>query len=437
MREPEYPSANLSLSNELHPTTLCEFAMTFIEKIRTQFPPGLFPLWLAGFISTCGDEMSWIAFLWVLYELTGSKAMTGVIWSVQFLPVILFGLFAGVLVDRFNRRRVMMVADFARALLIAVIPVLLTSGHLRAIHLGIVAFAISAFSTAFMPARDALVSELVESEKLTQANALIQGSHNLAFLVGAGLAAAALPLLKVPGLFYLDALSFLVSLLCIWRIKKSQDARQFAPPATSETELTPLRSLREGLAFASRDGRIRGLLFITAIDNLFIMGPAIVGFPIYVRDHLHRGPEGLASMDTAFAAGMIVGSFILHRWGKQWPKGRVILSAIVFDGFTFVPLMWTSDLWQSMGLIFIHAIGVPFIVVPRTTMIQEIVAPRMQGRIFSMINLAVFGLTALSALLTGLATEWISIGELYAIIGVLAGLVGLVGWLVRDLRRAL
>ncbi len=234
----------------------------------------------------------------------------------------------------------------------------------------------------------------------------------------------------------MDALSYLASLVCIWRIKKSQDARQLMPSATLETELPPPHSLREGLAFALRDGRIRGLLFLTAVNNLFIMGPAIVGFPIYVRDHLGRGPEGLASMDAAFAAGMIVGSFVLHRWGKRLPKGRVILSAIVFDGLTFIPLLWTNELWASMLLIFIHALGVPFIIVPRTTMIQEIVAPRMQGRVFSMLNLAVFGLTALSAALTGIAMEWVSIAELYAIIGTLAACVGLAGWTLRDLRCA-
>jgi predicted MFS family arabinose efflux permease len=172
------------------------------------------------------------------------------------------------------------------------------------------------------------------------------------------------------------------------------------------------------------------------VDNLFIMGPVIVGFPVYVRDYLRRGPEGLAGMDACFAAGMILGSIFLHRWGKQLPKGRVILTAIIFDGLSFIPLMWTASLWTSMAVIFIHSLGIPFILVPRTTLIQEIVAPRMQGRVFSMINLAVFGLTALSAALTGLILEWIPVAELYGIIGLLAALVGLMGWTIRDLRAA-
>ncbi|MFH1010464.1 MAG: MFS transporter [bacterium] len=409
--------------------------MTLLKKLQAQFPAGLFPLWLAGFISTMGDEIHWVALLWLIYDLTGSKMATGLVGSAQFLPAVLFGLFAGVLVDRFDRRRVMMAADLARALLVAVIPLLLVSGHLRGFHLGVLAFAISGFTVAFMPARDALIPELVEKENLTQANALIQGSINLAFLLGAGLAAAALPLLKLPGLFYMDAVSYLASFACIWWIKKARAKRIEVAPSIPSQE-PPVRALREGLAHAYRDGRIRGLLLVTAVDNLFIMGPAIVGFPIYVRDHLQHGPLGLAGLDASFAAGMLLGSFFLHRWGRQLPKGRVILSAIIFDGLSFIPLLWTTELWTSMVVIFVHSIGVPFILVPRTTLIQEIVAPRMQGRIFSMINLAVFGLTALSAALTGIALEWIPVAQLYAIIGILAAIVGLMGWTIRDLRSA-
>ncbi len=405
------------------------------RKVRALFPPGLFPLWLAGFISATGNAIHWIALLWLIYDLTGSRMATGLVGSAQFLPAVIFGLFAGVLVDRFDRRRVMMVADVARALLVAAIPLLLAAGYLSGLGLGLLAFTIAVFTTAFMPARDALVPELVEKEKLTQANAVVQSSLYLAYLVGAILAAGALPLVRLEGLFYIDALSYLASFVCIWWIKKARDRRR-VPSSDLKTRVSPFRSLSEGLALAARDGRIRALLAITAIDNLFIMGPAIVGMPIYVRDYLHHGPIGLAAVNTAFAAGMIVGSLVLHRWGKQIPKGRTILVAIILDGLTYVPFMWISTLGGAMVAIFIHALVIPFIIIPRTTLVQEIVSPGMQGRIFSMINLAVIGLTALSSALTGIAAEWIPVPQIYAIIGASAALVGLGGWTQRDFRQA-
>lgn len=409
--------------------------MTIIKKVRALFPPGLFPLWLAGFISTTGNAIHWIALLWLIYDLTGSRTATGLVGSAQFLPAVIFGLFAGVLVDRFDRRHVMMVADVARALLVAAIPLLLAAGYLSGLGLGLLAFTIAIFTTAFMPARDALVPELVEKEKLTQANAVVQSSLYLAYLVGAVTAAGVLPLVKVEGLFYIDALTYLASFACLWWIKKSRDRPHGRGPSI-EAGSSPRQALREGLAHAARDGRIRGLLLITAIDNLFIMGPAIVGMPIYVRDYLHQGPVGLAGMNAAFAVGMIVGAIFIHRWRTRFPKGRTILVAIILDGLTYIPLMWTSTLWAAMIAMFIHSLVVPLIIIPRTTLIQEIVSPGMQGRIFSMINLSVIGLTALSSALTGLVAEWIPISQVYAIIGASAALVGLAGWTLRDLRLA-
>lgn len=409
--------------------------MSLTEKAKNIFPGRLFPLWLSGFISSGGDSIHWIALLWLIYDLTGSRVATGFLGSAQFLPAIFFGLFAGVLVDRFDRRKLMMFADFMRACLVLVIPLLLAAGYLSGIHLGLFAFAIAIFTTIFRPARDALVPELVPKNKLTQANSLMQSSMSLSWLIGPIVAAAALPVLHVEGLFYIDALTYLASFTCLLFIKKASDKAQALSP---DANIRPSAwgDLRDGLKFAMNDGRLRGLLLITAVDNTFIMGPSIVGLPIYVRDYLHHGPGGMAAIEAAFASGVVIGSIFLHRYGSRLPKGRTILIAMIIDGITYIPLMWTTTLWTTFIVIFIHSLFIPFIVIPRTTLIQEIVEPRMQGRIFSMINLAVVGLTALSTTLTGIVAEWISMPRIYAIFGGLAALVGLWGWAFRDFRRA-
>ncbi len=409
--------------------------MSLTEKVKNIFPGRLFPLWLSGFISSGGDSIHWIALLWLIYDLTGSRAATGLLGSAQFLPAIFFGLFAGVLVDRFDRRKLMMLADLIRAGLVLGIPLLLAAGYLSGIHLGLFAFAIAIFTTISRPARDALVPELVPKNKLTQANSLVQSSMSLSWLIGPLVAAAALPVLRVEGLFYIDALTYLASFTCLLFIKKTRDSAQAVSPDV-ETRPSAFRDLQDGLKFAMNDGRLRGLLLITAVDNIFIMGPSIVGLPIYVRDYLHHGPGGMAIIEVAFASGVIIGSIFIHRYGKRLPKGRTILVAMIIDGLTYIPLMWTTKLWTTFIVIFIHSLFIPFIVIPRTTLIQETVEPRMQGRIFSMINLAVVGLTALSTTLTGIIAEWISMPKIYAIFGALAALVGLWGWTFRDFRRA-
>jgi len=109
---------------------------------------------------------------------------------------------------------------------------------------------------------------------------------------------------------------------------------------------------------------------------------------------------------------------------------------MLWDGITFVPFMFTSTLWPALIALYIHSIGVPFIIVPRTTLIQTEVPGKLQGRLFSLVNITVVGLTAVSCAITGVAAEFIPTNVLFAVIGVSATLVGAAGWLIRDLRRA-
>lgn len=368
--------------------------------------------------------------MWLIYELTGSKIATGLIGMSQYLPSVLFGVFAGALVDRMNRKRVMIFSDAARVVLVALIPTLYLMGMMTGLLLGLLAFSIALFTTMFYPARESAIPQIVERGDLARANSLLQGSYGFAYFVGPVLAAAMLPWARLSGLFYGDAITFLASLLFLLKLRPRPQIVEITERAS------PLKTVREGLLYAHRHGVIRGLLWVTAVDNLFIMGPALVGAPLYVRLHLGLGAGAYAATEGAFALGMVAGSFLVHRYGPKLPRGALLLWAIMWDGITFVPFYFMDSLTGSLIVWFIHSIGIPFILVPRATLIQTEVSSHLQGRIFSLVNLTVVGLSAISCSLTGIATEFISTEMLFAIIGISATIVGGIGWLIRDLRRA-
>ncbi|HEY3296169.1 MAG TPA: MFS transporter [bacterium] len=397
---------------------------------RTWVPRGLWPLWAAGLISTAGDSLHQVAIMWLIYELTGSKIATGLIGMAQYLPSVIFGVFAGALVDRMDRKRVMIFSDAARVALVALIPTLYLMGMMTGMLLGLLAFCIALFTTLFYPARESVIPQVVEHEDLTRSSSLLQGSYGFAYFVGPVMAAAMLPWAKISGLFYGDAITFFVSLLFLLKL------RPRPLEVTTAPKLAPLQTVREGLSYAHQHGLIRGLLWITAVDNLFIMGPALVGAPLYVRLHLGLGAGAYAATEGAFALGMVAGSFLVHRYASRFPRGKLLLCAIIWDGITFVPFYFTDTLTSTMIWWFIHSIGIPFILVPRATLIQTEVPAHLQGRIFSLVNLTVVGLSAISCSLTGFATELISTEALFAVIGVSAAVVGGIGWAIGDLRRA-
>jgi DHA3 family macrolide efflux protein-like MFS transporter len=391
-------------------------------------PKGLWPLLAAGFISTAGDSLHQVAIMWLIYELTGSSLATGLVGMAQYLPAVLISVFAGAAVDRMSRKRVMIVSDGARVVLVALIPTLYLLGHMSGLLLCLLAFSIAVFTTFFYPARESVVPMIVAPGELTQAGSALQGSYAAAYFAGPLLAAAILPWAKISGLFYADAITYAVSLSFILFLRPR--------PIPSEAQDAAAHSVKSGLRYAKESGLIRGLLLITAVDNLFIMGPAMVGAPLYVRLHLGLGARAYAAAEAAFALGMIAGSVLVHRIGPKLPRGRMLLMAIIWDGLTFVPFLFTNTLTPVMIAWFVHSLGVPFIIVPRTTLIQTEVPPHFQGRVFSLVYLTVVGLSAISSGLTGVVAEFLPINVLYAVIGASAAVVGACGWFMRDLREA-
>lgn len=410
----------------------------------TSSPPGLLRrllvnprvglLWLGQVVSQTGDSVFQIGLLWLVLEMTGRNSLTGLAGAALFLPTLLFGLLAGVLVDRVSRRKLMIAADAVRALLVLAIPLAHYLDALSPAVLLVVTLAVATCAAAFNPARDALVPHLAGPSELPHANALIQTSWQVAILLGPVVAGLMLSLTDVVHLFSFDALTYLVSLAAIasigGRLRRSGErARERAEPV--------LRQLRQGLGYVARDPLLRMLVFVTAIDNLILMGPAIVGPPILVRDVLHADdPRAYAWVQAALAGGMLVGAPFMATLGRRLPLGKLMLWGVVLDGLTYAPLFWADTLPAIVAVIFFHSLFIPLITVSRTTLLQRHAPPELHGRLFSVIGVCVVGGTALSAALTGLAAEVMSIQTVYLVIGLGAAATALPGFLSRALRRA-
>jgi len=401
--------------------------------------PDLRRLWLAETVSQAGDSLFQIALIWLVLELTGSSAKTGLVAMSGYLPTLLFGLPAGEVADRFPRRRVLLAANLGRAALVLAIPALAGAGWLGVAQLGALTFLMAVCAAHFNPTRDAVVPELVAPEELRAANTLVQSGWQLALLAGPGLAGLLIPLTGELQLFTANGLAYLLSAWLIWRMA----ARPRAPRrvagdgrALADGLRRALAGVREGLALARRDRRLWAILWVTAADNLFIMGPAIVGTPLFVRQVLRGSQDDYAWLLTAFAAGTLAGSLLLHRLGGRVRDSRLLLWGIVLDGITFLPLLWVTSFWGAWWTIAVHSLVIPLIVIPRPTLIQRIVPPDFHGRVFSMISVAVTGLSAVSVALTGVVAERVPGDVVFGAIAVLGAACGLAGWLVREFREA-
>ncbi|MCG3184347.1 MAG: hypothetical protein ICCCNLDF_02462 [Planctomycetes bacterium] len=436
----------------------------------------LFLLWLAQFVSGTGDSVfsTCIGFL-VIYMLGRDAGFeVGLTRMMDALPFLIFGAYAGVLVDRFSRRGIMLLSDAARALIVGLVPVLYFAGLLQWWMLPAVAFGSYLFATVFNPARDALIPDLAQGYQLLRVNSIFQTSQQLAVVLGAGLVGLLLwPELygaEKPGptgiawLLAADAASFAFSFVCVLLIKQrglspplgtvpvvgpvksheSEGALSGTPggdvqessttgtvPKSGDSPLGPrpssLHELRESLATARKDSRLRALLFLTAVDNFFIMGPAIVGAMFLIKGYLGLETWAYGVFEAALAAGWFVGTVLIARFGSRIKTGKLVIIGMFMDGITYVPFLWLETFPQFLVAIFIHGLTIPLITVGRTTLIQRHYPRARLGRVFALVTITVQGFTALSALATGAALGWIGPRELFFIGGACGAVCGVVG----------
>jgi MFS family permease len=366
----------------------------------------------------------------MILDLTGSKSATGIAATVSYLPSLIFGVLAGLLVDRWNRRLVMIGADAARAVLLAVCSLLFLAGGLTAPLLTALAFGVASASVLFYPARDAMLPELVSREGLNRANSLVQLSQQGAFFAGPMVAGFLINRFGVASAFPTGAVFFLASMVALLLLRGAGAAHR-----RDRKEIGLAEDFRSGLAAIASDRTLVLLLALTALDNLFIMGPAIVGNAVLVRDTLHGDASAYAMVEATYGVAMIVGSLTVGRLGARIGYGRLLLIGITLDGLTYIPVLFCRTLGFLIAISFIHALAIPMITIPRTTLVQGMVAPRFQGRVFALVNVVVLGTTAISSGLTGVVLEYMTAPILFGWIGCLAGATGLLGFASGRLRR--
>ena len=403
-------------------------------------------LWIGQFVSATGDAFfsTCVGFLalFLLARHGGPDAgiAVGITRSIDALPFLLFGAYAGVLVDRFSRKKVLLVSDFSRCLILAFVPTLFFAGLLAWWMLPLAAFALYSFSTLFNPARDSLIPRLAEGANLLRVNSLFQTSGQLAMILGATLVGLAIPGAageitqtqadRMAWLLAVDAATFFFCFICISFI--------VVPGAAQTTQIrreSSLHDLLDSLRFALRDARLRALLFLTAVDNFFIMGPAIVGGQFLILHEFKLGPAEYGWFEGTLALGWFLGTILIVRLAPRLKTGHLVLAGMLLDGLTYIPFLWITGYGTALVFIFAHGLSIPLITVGRTTMIQRYYPNERLGRIFSLVAITVQGFTALSAFATGVALGWLNARELFFIAGVFGAACGVLGLVFKSLRQ--
>jgi len=386
-------------------------------------------LWAAQLTSGIGDAVYQVALMWLVLDLTGSPTITGLVAMSIYLPALTFGLYAGVLSDRIDRQSLMVFSNFSQALTVILIPLLLFLGYRDVLLIGILAFIRSCFGTLFPPAFNSFIPIIVPKAELIHVNSILVTAGQLAYFMGPALVGILLGLINLNYLFILDGFSFLAAIVFLLLIIKP------AVPRKMNQSHLPWKELKQGVKYIFAHESLSFLFYLTFINNFFIMGPAIVGVPILVKGTLNGSAADYAFIEAGLGLGMLIGSMLLIKFGKYIPKGRLLSLGMVIDGFTYSVFYFAGSASTVFILMIIHGLGIPMITVPRTAIIQKYAQNKFHGRIFSMVHLAVVGMTALSSAAIGIWADILEIRIIFLIIGLLAASCGIIGFLSKRIQK--
>jgi len=348
-------------------------------------------------VSLFGSSLVQFALVWWLTQQTGSATVLATATLAATLPGIFLGPLAGVLVDRWNRRLVMLVADSLVALATLTLAYLFWAGVAEVWHIYAIMFIRSAGQSFQNPALTASTSLMVPEAQLARVagfNQMLQGGMGiLAPPIGA-LLLAALPLQGVLAIDFVTAILGVTPLLFVFIPQP--------PAAKGGVRLSFFGDLRAGLRYVwSWPGMVILLSMALVLNLLFT--PAAALLPLLVRNHFGGGAPQLAMLDSVFGLGVIVGSLILGVWGGF--KRRIFTSLLglfgLGAGFFLIGATPATAFWFAVGAMALAAVMQPITNGPLFAILQATVAPEMQGRVFSLVGAGSMAMTPLGLIIGG------------------------------------
>jgi MFS family permease len=374
--------------------------------------------WFSQISSNVGSWMQQVATGWLVLELTNSPAFLGLNALLQGLPLIIFALVGGVIADRFDRYKLVVVAQFAYLVPDVILAALVTTGNVQVEHVFIYSAATAVISGLSNPSRQSFVSSLVPREALLSALALSSMLWQGAAVAGPSLAGISLATWGLPASFNINVLSDVVSLglLLLMRVPRT--------PREGRTN-AGWSSVREGLVYGWRNPHVRMLLIGITVMT-FLARPYTQLMPAFARDVFEVGPQGLGLMLTMPAFGTITAAALLAFAGRL-PLVKTFLLSSTGLGLALIGFSLTRSFPMALALLVVIGGCTSASLTAVNSRLQEIVADRLRGRVLSLYMACNQGSWRLGATPAGILADFWGASAAVGLGAVLllGGLVGL------------
>lgn len=396
-------------------------------------------LWAGQTTSRLGDSLYRIALAWWVLEKTGSAVAMGTVLVFSQVPMLIFLLIGGVVVDRLPRIRIMFSSDVLSGLVISSVAIFSWLDLLQIWHIYIASMIFGFVEAFFFPAYQAVIPQMTPSELLNSANSLNGLSQRVTGIVGPALGAALVAAGGTSLAFGLDALSFFISAFCVLPMLRSSLDKVQRPEGAAETGVKNrsvkdalkqgVSDLRDGFGLVKTIPWIWISILLFGFVNIMEAGPRAVSMPFLIKEDLGADVKLLGILGSAASLGFVVGMLWLGQYGRLRRRGVLGYLSIVGTGAALLPFAFKLPIPTLIASMFMSGICLSVFALIWTHTLQEMVPGNMLGRVYSIDALGSFVLLPIGFSLSGWATDRLGAPTVFLIGGLSTIVLALLGLL--------
>jgi len=379
-----------------------------------------FPLWLGQLASSFGDTLHYIALVVLVFQLSGQGLAVAGLVAIEIAPVLLLGPVAGVVIDRFSRKRVLIAADLVRAVL--ALSLVWPQGVW---HAYAVAFGLVAGTVFFSPAVNAVIPLLATDDQRLAANSVSWSTSQFVQIIAASVAGGLIAFIGTAPAFALNAASFAFSAALIATL----DIPAHAGQLTSEAKRglgAFFAAAREGLVYARRDPLVLRLLAVQSLASLAVGGTGAM-LVVLAERHLHQPPAGFAWLIGAIGVGALLGPLIPNAFARDYRNAGWLFVPYVIRGVGDVLIAVFTPFPVALVILFVYGLNTSTGMVVFNSTIQGAIPEEMRGRVFTLLDVDWSAVQLASLAVAAVIVDRLGVEPLYWIGGTLLVIAGLLG----------
>ncbi|OLN31579.1 MFS transporter [Desulfosporosinus metallidurans] len=367
--------------------------------------------WLGQCVSLIGTWMQNIGQTWLVFSLTGSPLLLGLLGAVQFLPITIFSLFAGVVIDKYPKKKILIITQFLSMILAFSLSALVFTHTVKYGYVLILALILGFTNTIDMPTRQAFTIEMAGKEDLMNAIALNSATFNLARIIGPAIGAIVMASLGAGWCFFLNGLSFLAVLMSLFKIKVNPYVRR-------KVSNTLLKEIKDGLKYIASEPSLLQTILMVLIIGVFVFNFNVL-IPVFSKNVLHQGEKVYGLLMSALGLGSLLGALMVSVNSKSGPKVKVLVGSGVMVSIMLILVSITTVYYYTAILLVITGIFNIWFSTTANSTLQITAKDEYRGRVMSVYSLVFAGATPIGNLFAGLTTDKYGASTSFFLSGVL------------------